>query len=424
MMRGLVLLVLALCAPMAAAAQDAASRGGAIAFQGAPGPYGERLMFDDKGLTLSFPDDAAKLRIGGKLQLDFGAAGIRQPGFADPFSDNIAVRRSWIESYLALGKTLEFAFQYDFADANTPINDAVVVYRGIPDMLISVGNQKEPFSLDQLISDNSTVFTERSLADGFAPARNFGFTIGRSGEDWTAVTSVFGGNANTGIRSQGIASTTRVTYAPINTDVETLHFALAGSFRSLPRDESPLSLSSRSEAFLFTRPFAATGSIRDADSIGRIGAEAAYRNGPLLVTAEYIRTEVGRFDGVRPLIFQGGYVQASYVLNGDNRAYRLIPHFSGTTYATFAGVEVPESKRISRGGFGVFEVGTRFSAIDLDDGGIRGGIERDVTIGLTWYPDRNIRIMADYVHTRTSATATAARALDADAVIGRFQLYW
>jgi phosphate-selective porin OprO/OprP len=423
-MRNLLSLTVLLCAPVTAVAQDALPRGEAIAFESVPGPYGERMTLDDKGLTLTFPEDAAKLRIGGKLQLDFGAAGIRQPGFADPFSDNIAVRRSWIESYLALGKTLEFAFQYDFADANTPINDAVVVYRGIPEMLFSVGNQKEPFSLDQLTGDNSTVFTERSLADGFAPGRNFGFTIGRNGADWTAVTSVFGGNANTGIRSQGIASTTRVTYAPINTGVETLHFALAGSLRSLPRHESPLSLSSRSEAFLFTRPFAATGSIRDADSVGRIGAEAAYRNGSLLVMAEYIRTEVGRFDGARPLTFQGGYVQASYVLNGDNRAYRLVPHFSGTTYATFAGVEVPEAKRITRGGFGVFEVGTRFSAIDLDDGGIRGGIERDVTVGLTWYPDRNIRIMADYVRTHTSATARSSRALDADAFIGRFQLYW
>jgi hypothetical protein len=35
------------------------------------------------------------------------------------------VRRSWIESYLTLGKELELAFQYDFAEPNRPINDAV-----------------------------------------------------------------------------------------------------------------------------------------------------------------------------------------------------------------------------------------------------------------------------------------------------------
>ncbi|WP_287978932.1 porin, partial [Sphingomonas sp.] len=72
-----------------------------------------------------------------------------------------------------------------------------------------------------------------------------------------------------------------------------------------------------------------------------------------------------------------------------------------------------------------FELGTRFSAIDLDDAGIRGGIERDVTVGLNWYPDRNIRIVADYVRSHTSPSAVqGGRTIDADTFIGRFQLYW
>jgi electron transfer flavoprotein beta subunit len=89
------------------------------------------------------------------------------------------------------------------------------------------------------------------------------------------------------------------------------------------------------------------------------------------------------------------------------------------------GVKVAEAQRITRGGFGVFELGLRFSAIDLDDDGIRGGIERDGTVGLSWYPDTNIRIMADYVRSHTSPSALQnGRTIDADTFIGRFQLYW
>ncbi|KQO60938.1 porin [Methylobacterium sp. Leaf91] len=404
---------------------EEAPRGPAIEAKGVPGPYGERLTIDDKGITLTFPDDAATLRIGGRLHLDFGAAGIRQSGFGDPFSDNIAVRRSWIETTLSLGKDVGLGFQYDFADPVTPINDAVLVYRGVPDMLFSIGNEKEPFGLDQLASNNNILFTERALSDAFVPARNFGFAVGRHGKDWSVVTGIFGGNANTGIGSEGLASTSRVTYAPINDEKRTLHLGLAGSYRSLPRDESPLSLSSRSEAFLYARRFVDTGDIRDAASIARLGAELAYRSGPLLVSAEYTRTEIGRFDGGSPLSFQGGYVQASWVLNGDNRAYRMAPDFNGTGYAVFGGVKVAEAQRITRGGFGVFELGLRFSAIDLDDGGVRGGIERDGTVGLSWYPDTNIRIMADYVRSHTSPSALQnGRTIDADTFIGRFQLYW
>ncbi|MGX7708393.1 OprO/OprP family phosphate-selective porin [Methylobacterium sp. Gmos1] len=402
----------------------------AAAVEGVPGPFGERLTIDDKGIALKFPDDAATLRIGGRLQLDFGTGRVQQRGFGTVFDTPVAVRRSWIESYLTLGKELELAFQYDFAEPNRPINDAVVAYKGFKDVIVAIGNMKEPFSLNQLISDNNTLFTERSLADAFAPARNFGFAIGTHGERWTAVTSVFGGNINNAaIGDQGIASTSRVTYAPwLSKDgYDVLHFGLAGSYRSLPNDGSALTLSSRSEAFLFARQFVNTGSIRDATSIGRVGLEAAWQTGPFRLQAEYILTEIGRSSGAPSFTFQGGYIQAGLLLNGKGRRYAIAPKYA-TEYAVFGGVEVEEAQRVSRGGTGVFELGLRYSAIDLEDRTIRGGIEQDFTAGINWYPDRNIRFVFDYVRSHTSPSPANLnfnrRTIDADVFIGRAQLYW
>lgn len=401
-----------------------------FALTGAPGPAGETLTLDGKGITLAYPDDAAKLRIGGKLQLDFGAASVRQPGFGEPLTDNIGVRRSWIESYLTIGKTLELAFQYDFADAETPINDAVAAVHAPHDLLLSVGNMKEPFSLDQLTGDTNTLFTERSLADAFAPGRNFGGAIGTHGKDllgkdWTAVASVFGGNVNTGIGQQGIAATGRLTYAPIHETDHVLHLGLAGSYRSLSRTSDDLSFSSQAEASLLRQSFVDTDTIDGASTVARLGLEAAYQTGPFLLQAEYIDTRVERFDGRPSLGFRGGYVQGSVILNGKQmRSYKLSPDY-GATYAVFSGVVVPEADRISRGGFGVFELGARFSAIDLQDRDVPGGIERDVTVGLNWYPERNVRIMADYIRSHTSQSAISGfRTIDADTVIGRFQVAW
>lgn len=396
-----------------------------FALTGIPGPAGETLTLDEKGITLAYPDDAAKLRIGGKLQLDFGAASVRQPGFGEPLTDNIGVRRSWIESYLTLGKVLELAFQYDFADAETPINDAVAAIHVPHDVLLSVGNMKEPFSLDQLTGDTNTLFTERSLADAFAPGRNFGGAVGTHGKDWTAVAGVFGGNANTGIGQQGIAATGRLTYAPIHESDHVLHLGLAGSYRSLSRTSDGLAFSSQAEASLLRQSFVDTDAIAGASSVARLGLEAAYQSGPFLIQAEYIDTRVERFDGRPNLGFRGGYVQGSVILNGQRmRSYKLNPDY-GTTYAVFSGVVVPEADRVSRGGFGVFELGARFSAIDLQDRDVTGGIERDVTVGLNWYPDRNVRIMADYIRSHTSPSAISGfRTIDADTVIGRFQVYW
>lgn len=388
---------------------------------GAPGPFGERLTIDSKGITLAFPDDAAKLRIGGRLQIDGGTAAIRPGGGA---FEAVAVRRSWIESYLTIQDALEFAFQYDFADRMQPINDAAVGYRGFKPFAITVGNIKEPFSLDQLYSDNNTLFTERSLADAFAPMRNVGALVGTHGERWTLAAGVFGGNINGDVGRQGLAATGRATFAPILKDDETLHLGLAASRRTFERDAMPPGFSARPETFLFpeSRLLADTGDLADAASVGRLGLEAAYRHGPFLVQAEYIRTEVERRDGRPTLSFQGGYVQASLVLNGKGRRYRLTPPYS-SEYAVFQGVQVEESDRVSRGGFGVFELAARYSAIDLADRDLDGGIERNVTLGLNWYPDKNIRFVADYVRARAEPSARAAPT-EADIFVGRVQLYW
>ena len=204
-----------------------------------------------------------------------------------------------------------------------------------------------------------------------------------------------------------------------------LHVGVAGSYRSFGRDGREFGFSSRAEASLYRDSFVDTGTIEHASAVGLLGLEAAYQHGPFWLQAEYIRATVDRFDGRSSVSFQGGYVEGSVILNGFRaRSYALAPRYA-TSYAVFSGVVVPEADRVTRGGFGVFELAARVSAIDLQSRDVRGGRSRDVTVGLNWYPDRNIRIVADYVRSRASPSAVEGfRTVDADTVIGRFQLYW
>lgn len=385
------------------------------------------VTLDEKGITIRL-DDGSKLRIGGRLHGDFGTGRVQQRGFGTVFEEPAAIRRAWIETYYSL-KDFEFAFQYDLNEPKMPVNDAIVAYKGFKDVIITHGNFKEPFSLDQLISNNVTQFAERSQADAFAPARSFGTAIGTHGESWTAVTGVFGGNINSGLQANGIASTTRVTYTPWRAENgnDVLHLGLAGSYRALGDDAGDLTLSSRPEAFLFSRPLADTRTIRDATAVGRVGLEAAWQQGPFRLQGEYILTEVERRDGRPPLFFQGGYIQASVVLDGKGRPYRVAPNY-GSEYGVFTGVELEDRQRVSRGGTGVFELGLRYSAIDLESRDVRGGIEHDFTAGVNWYPDRNIRFVFDYVRSHAAPSAESLdfgrRTVDADVFIGRAQLFW
>lgn len=397
------------------------------AVMGMAGPYGERLQYDERGLTLTFPQQEVTLRIGGRLQIDAGAAGLSRSGLPGAFPDDIAVRRAWIEPRMTIGTDWIVAFQYDLNDPTMPIKDAFVAWKGLPDTILTLGNMKVPFSLDWLQSNNDTLFAERSLANALVPDRRFGFAMGRHGEAWTAVAGVFGNAASNGVTGDGVAVAGRVTYAPILGERETLHIGLAGIHRSRSRTDDDFGFSSTAEAFLFGRPFVDTSTIPEVTSASRLGAEAAYRNGPFLVQAEYIRVDVQRSYGLPSLGFQGGYVEGSVVLNGSGRDYALTPG-GGTAYAVFKGVAVPEGHRVSRGGTGVFELSARFSGIDLDDRGFRGGSERDTTVGLSWYPEVNIRLIANYVHGRVrpgdADRDLGTRPFSVDTFVARAQFYW
>ncbi len=391
------------------------------------GPYGERLHYDEKGLTLTFPEQEATLRIGGRLQIDAGAVSLSRSGLPEAFPDNVAVRRAWIEPTLTIGKDWVVAFGYDFNDPLLPVKDAFVAWKGLPDTILTLGNMKVPFSLEWLQSSNDILFAERSLANALVPERRFGFATGHHGDAWTAVAGVFGNAASNGVTGDGVAAAGRITYAPILGERETLHLGLAGIHRSRARTDDDFSLSTQAEAFLFGRPFVDTDTIPEVASVSRVGTEMAYRNGPLLVQAEYIRTEIQRFNGLPSLGFQGGYVEGSVVLNGPGRDYALTPE-GGTTYAVFKGVKVPEQMRVSRGGAGVFELSARFSAIDLNDRRLGGGSERDVSVGLSWYPEPNVRLIANYVHGRVrpgdEQEDLGSRPVSFDVFIARAQLYW
>ena len=141
---------------------------------------------------------------------------------------------------------------------------------------------------------------------------------------------------------------------------------------------------------------------------------------------EYTFVNVTSTNGVGDRSFQGGYVEGGWVINGAGRPYRLSQPY-GSEAAVLQGVQVADPQRVSNGGYG---------AIDLNNGSgtatnrVRGGSEQDFTAGLNWYPDRNIRMMADYVHGWVSPASTIAEIatvrsqVQSDAFVGRMQLYW
>ncbi|WP_237477114.1 OprO/OprP family phosphate-selective porin [Lichenibacterium dinghuense] len=416
--------------PSAARPEPVPSQGGTAGpFPGLPAfalglPTVGTATLDSKGLGLRSDTSDAVFHIGGRLHYDFGTANLDPKQTFRALSADGSVRRAWFEASLKLDDVL-VAFQYDLASATRPVDDAYLSYRPFGGFHVVAGNFKEPFSLEQLESNNTTLFAERSLLDTFSPQRDVGLGFGGNGERWTLMGGAFGGTpVATGIGRFGVAGTARATYAPVLDAVQVLHLGVAGSYRALDRGGTALAFNDKPEDFLFNRSLIATGAIRNADAVGRLGLEGAYQYGSVRLQSEVALTAVSGA-GAADRTFQAGYAELGWVLNGPGRRYRVEAP-GASEYAVFEGVDVPEERRVSRGGVGVFEVAARVSAIDLRSGPVRGGAERDGSVGVNWYPDANLRLTVDYVHARAdpSAASVTGRRVDSDQLIGRAQVYW
>ena len=126
-----------------------------------------------------------------------------------------------------------------------------------------------------------------------------------------------------------------------------------------------------------------------------IGVELAHVSGPLSLQGEWLHIGI---DEVENLHFWGYYLYGSYFLTGENRVYNK-------RQGLFSGVKPRHSFHPLKGEWGAWELGFRYSYVDLNDGMIRGGKERDVTVGLNWYLYPKIRFMLNYIHAKVDDRA-------------------
>jgi phosphate-selective porin OprO/OprP len=122
------------------------------------------------------------------------------------------------------------------------------------------------------------------------------------------------------------------------------------------------------------------------------GAEAAIVWGPGSLQAEYTNADT---DGG---VVNGGYVEASYFLTGENRAYKL----SSKAFDRVKPLE--DFFRVSTAsgvcmGRGAWQVAARYSWLDLNEGlaGNRGYYD-GLSAGVNWHWNPYTRMMFDWVH--------------------------
>lgn len=372
-----------------------------------PAPEAFAVTYKD-GLRFERNDGLVKVRLGGLIQADF--ATIHPDDDLDESmsggnGEGTEFRRARLYMSGALYERAIFKAEYDFAPGSVSFAD---VYVGMTDLgrvlgTVRVGNFKESFGLEELTSDSNITFMERGLSNAFSSGRDFGIGFGSANASeritWSATLMA---NSN----SQGMSFThhanfnldLRVTGLPCYEDdgerLVHLGFAVSEQFR----DDDGLRYRERPEARL-AKQYWDTGNVR-TDGNTLLGVEAAWVQGPLSVQAEWKQSlsnitqeakGMSSVGGKGTSYTGGGYIDASYFLTGEHRAY-------DKANGHFAAVSPLHPFNPAAGHWGAIQIAERLSYLDLNDSGLYGGKGYDLTTGINWYLYSNVRVTVNYVY--------------------------
>ncbi|HZZ88151.1 MAG TPA: porin, partial [Caulobacteraceae bacterium] len=332
----------------------------------------------------------------------------------------------------------DYRMLFDFGGSGVEnagqLYEAWAQYSGLKPFRIRAGAWPQPIGLEDQMSTNAQLFLERpaisdltrGLAAGdtrigagifgydnlwFVSADVTGRTIGvvNTGTVITASSVPFSGNVGTPqTYSDQIGFVGRAVYTPLHGEDWRLNIGVHGSYEKPGNTSGPdatgadpikdfaVRLRVTPELRVDGTQFIDTGSITAHDA-GTIGGEIAAQKGPFFAEAEYERIFVSRSDAAPSPSFSGWYVEGSWMLTGESRAYNA-------SSAAFDGPQVAHPFSLNNGGWGAWEFAARYSVADLNyhEGlpgtapaldSIRGGDQRIWSVGLNWYPNQTFHFM-------------------------------
>jgi phosphate-selective porin OprO and OprP len=371
-----------------------------------------------------------------------------RPGGTGKFNDGANLRRARIFFEGTLYQAVDYKFELEFANGigfspagtqnevvagsvtNSPgPTDAWIQIKDVPWLgNIRIGSQKEWFSLEHLNNYRALEFIERSYLFDFSQptAFNNGFSPGISVfrtwlEDriFTAA-GIYKNDSDLigfGTGDGQYAFTGRVTALPIWMPDEQIFWHVGGAYSH--RDPVAGSVQVRIRDNIRAAPFPLLNLILNtglisAGSQDLFNIETAAVYGPLTFQAEYTANVINQASvGTRPvggngdLYFGACYVEGLVLLTGESRTWN-----AKTAY--FNRVIPKHPLRLKPTdcdgyGFGAWELGVRYTYVDLSNKTVQTGRLDSITFGLNWYLNTAAKLQFNYDITQRSATPNLAQ---------------
>jgi phosphate-selective porin OprO/OprP len=384
----------------------------------------------DHGLQLVSPDENFQLHAGGNLQWDsvwlVGSSGVLESGNNATSTGNSGaslIRRARFKFDGHIDRWFDYSIEYDLAnsvndnkDLASPTQDNLadsafpcnvwIQLREVPWFgRVRIGNQVKPLGMTNNTYQGFLPFMERAdNMDAFYGPFDEGFHPGISAAGASSSEriawryGIFRPLKNAfGIGIDEYEVIGRFTTSPGYDDdgQRVVHLGVGGSQGSLVNDEFRL----RGRPLLRNGPGYAVPILVDTTTLAGssqalVAPEFAAVFGSWTLQSEwagqFFRTDL--LPDASTAFFHGGYVQLLYFLTGETPNYDRREGVFGRVVPTCP-LELGGTKR----GCGAWQIGVRLGYLDLIDDTIDGGQVEDLTVGLNWFLNANMKIQGNYI---------------------------
>lgn len=299
----------------------------------------------------------------------------------------INFRKPWVYTVFVNNKSFDKGFDAA-TDNGFTLYDLRVDIPLSQKLNLSVGKQKEPISMERLISLVFLPMQERqAAADAFLPARNYGILVNgiAFGSRATWAAGIFKNfiDGDTSFKATPTQVTARFTGLPFASKdgSNIVHVGLGLRYSTA---NQPLDI--KADAEFFQAPTFASLEEVKADHFFTYVIELYWREGPFLLGGEYIGNQLSSAEEGNRYV-DGWNVIGTWAVTGEMRNYRARSGIFDP---------LPVSRPVGAGGHGALEMTTRYSSINLSRGVLDGGVMRTYSFGANWWLSARAQFGADY----------------------------
>ena len=309
---------------------------------------------------------AKNIKITGDLMLDHDTF---DSGFMEDNDDSQSeseIRRARLSFKSKITDDWKAKLKVDFSSDEVDIKDAYIKYKGLDWADLTLGQQKEGFGLEKLSHSRDAIMIERSLVTtALTPGRSIGASLAGGASSYNWQLGVYQPDDS----ESSSAITGRAAWLPWREENELVHIGFAFSERDL--NGSDYRINEKLEVHTSDSLFEGEKLTAEKESLQ--GVELLWQQEGFTTLAEWQQSTVTDINNAE-YDYQGGYVQFSYQLSGDNRAYKK---------GEIGAVSTPG-----------WEFTSRYSQFEL----IEESREAQIySVGVNYTVNKRLKFMADYI---------------------------